>query len=75
LDGGFTEQLVGEIGEPACGNGAMSRVLPEHAGELDQSRIGSDIEARGFGDDPPCSRVMLPLFTAERRGAEVQRHS
>lgn len=41
------ERFDGEIWEPACGDGAISRVL-ENAG---YSVISSDLVARGFGED------------------------
>jgi len=40
------EPCLGEIWEPACGNGAMSRVLEQAGHQV----ISSDLYDRGFGD-------------------------
>src|SRR5829696_788614 len=40
------EPFVGEIWEPACGNGAMSRVLARTGNRV----ISSDLYDRGFGE-------------------------
>ena len=55
------EKFVGDIWEPACGNGAMSDVLAETGCRV----ISSDLYQRGFGE------AGIDFLTAKRRVANI----
>lgn len=55
------EKFVGDIWEPACGNGAMSDVLAETGCRI----ISSDLYQRGFGEGG------VNFLTAQRRATNI----